>query len=130
MLKLMKLLSPSEIPKAIAPHGPVHEATFEHNKQYVIFSTHNNPFEERLSVELFDSTGRELDRVDLSSEYASGIFSIKHVRGDGVDFTFWSEDVLSLTYHDKPRRVLFQPTGVHYAKRLAAHHIIVEGPPL
>lgn len=73
----MKLLNPSEIPKAITPHGSVHEATFEHNKRYVVFSIHNNPFEERLSVELFDSSGQEYDRVDLSSEYASGIFSVR-----------------------------------------------------
>lgn len=125
----MKLLNPSEISKAITPYGPVHEATFEHIGRYVVFSTHNNPYEERLSIQLFDGNCDELERVDLSSEYASGLFDVKYVDESRVEFTFWSEDLLRLTYHDKPKRVLLQPTGVHYAKRLAAHHLTVEGPP-
>lgn len=124
----MKLIDKSEAPEFIMPAGAVHEATVEHEGHYLVFSTHNCPFEEELSIQLFGPEGQELERVNLYEQYAGGLFTLKEISDSGIEFTFWSEDRLRLTYHDKPKRVILQPQGVHYTKRLASRHIVVDGP--
>ena len=124
----MQLIAQSATSELIKPAGPVHEATVEHKGLYLVFSTHNSPFEEELSIQLFGPKGQELERVDLYGAYASGLFKLKEVSDNRIEFTFWSEDRLRLTYYEKPRRIILQPPGVHYAKRFTSRHVVVEGP--
>lgn len=124
----MRLIDQSETPLHITPAGSVHEATLEHDGRYVIFSTHDSPFEEELSIQLFNAEAQELERVDLYGAYAGGQFLLKDINDNFIEFTFWSDDRLRLTYHNKSKRVIFQPVGVHYTKRFSRHHMVVEGP--
>lgn len=124
----MKITGTSETTELITPAGPVHEATVEHEGRYIVFSTHDCPFEEGLSIQLFGPEGQELERVNLYAAYTGGVFAIKDISDSCIEFTFWSEDRLRLTYHHKPKRVILPPLGVHYIKRFASHHLVVEGP--
>lgn len=124
----MKLIDNSQIPGSMKPAGPVHEITVQHGERFLVFSTHNCPFEEELSVQLFDADGRELERVDLYEGFAGGLFALKDTRDNYVEFTFWSEDRMRLTYRDQPKRIIRAPLGVHYVSRFSRRHMIVEGP--
>lgn len=124
----MKLMDLPEAPKFITPAGPVYEATVKHEDRYLVFSTHDCPYEELLSIQLFSPEGQELERVSLYAAYAGGLFTLKDISDSCIEFTFWSEDRLRLTYREKPKRVILRPLEVHYAKPFARRHVIVEGP--
>lgn len=124
----MKLIDRPEVPEFVSPAGVVHECTMKHEDCYIAFSTHNCPFEEELSIQLYGPDGQELERIDLYGAYAGGLFTLKDISNGCMEFTFWSEDRMRLTYQHQPKRVIRQPLGVHYAKRFARHHMVVEGP--
>lgn len=121
----MKLIENSQIPEAIKPAGTVHEIIVTHKGNFLAFSTHNCPFEEQLSIQLFDTGGEELERIDLYGAYAGGLFTLKGIGDSWVEFTFWSEDPMRLIYHDQPRWVVRASLGVHYTRRFSRRHMVV-----
>lgn len=122
----MRLLDQSETPESIPPADTVYEATVEHDDRYLVFSTANCPYEEGLTIQLLTRDGEELERVNLEAPYSPGIFRLKEICADHVLFSFWGDDLLRLTYHEKPKRAFMKPVGVHYSKPFARRHVTVE----
>lgn len=122
----MKLLNQSDTLESITPADTVYEAVVEHDGRYLVFSTANCPYEEGLTIQLLTRDGKELERVNLEAPYSPGHFRLKEVCSNHVMFSFWGDDLIRLTYHEKPKRVIMSPVGVHYYRRFARRHVTVE----
>ncbi len=88
--------------------GLILEAQFVCGHHYLLFLTHDCPFEETLSIYLLDQSFNVLDRAEIFSMFTMGIFGDLKIENEReVSFTlFSSEEKFALTVLQAPQRVL------------------------
>lgn len=104
----------------VTVEGAVLEAQFEVDgaeragERFVLMLTHDCPYEERLSIYLFDAAFRTLDRVEICHIYTPGILSNVAADRHAIEFDFIHEQRCRVRVHDKPcwRRRPFAPIGI------------------
>lgn len=122
----MKQLTLSELPETICPEEKDIETVFMHRDRYIVFSTADEPFEETMAVEVFTSDGEKAEGASLWGLYTPGVLKLHSVGEDTIEFYFWPEILMRLTYLEKPRRILIGAKGVRYTHRLSPRHMLIE----
>lgn len=99
----------SKLKDSIEVTGKVLDAQYAVDDNYLLFVTEGNPFEEALYIYFIDSNLRIKDSVELSADYASGIFSnCSNVGLNSIKFSFFDkEDNWILTIFHSPRISFF-----------------------
>jgi hypothetical protein len=113
--------------------GAVLEAVVQCNKLYLLFLTDDIPFEEMLSVYLFDNQWHLLDSARIGGIYTTGSFSaLKLSQPNLIYFHFigntnWCIEILSNPKFRFPL-VISEPQGV-YRDFGFSRHFLVHGYP-
>jgi hypothetical protein len=90
--------------------GAILENQFECNVGYILFLTHDCPFEEGLSIYLLGHQYDILDRYELSGPYSTGwIHGVVIREPDSVDFSFYGDDQWELTMLPGPKLKIMLP---------------------
>ncbi len=99
--------------------GAVLEAQLAADSGWLLFITHDTPFEERLDVTLIDRSCRIVDMASFYGLYTTGNFRNLTLDSDkSVVFDFFSDHAWRVTLLDKPQfrfpvARLTEPAGVH-----------------
>jgi len=106
------------------------EAALECNVGYLIFLTHDCPFEETLSIYLIDHVGILQDKAHICAIYTTGIFSnLKIQQPDKVFFEFFAEGIFTVQIlPGSVFRIPFfsEPRGVYRSFGFKCHFIVVK----
>jgi len=107
------------------------DAALECNVGYLIFLTHDCPFEETLSIYLVDHVGILQDSAHICALYTIGIFSnLKIQQPDKVFFEFFAEGIFTVQIlPDSGLRIPFfsEPRGVYRPFGFKRRFIVAEG---
>jgi hypothetical protein len=99
--------------------GAVLEAQLAADAGWLLFTTHDTPFEEQLDIILIDRSYRIVDVASLYGPYTTGTFrNLAIESGESVLFDFFGDHVWRVTLLDRPRfrlplARLGEPAGVH-----------------
>lgn len=99
----------SKLNNSIQVLGGVLEAQYSADDSYLLFVTEGNPLEEALYIYFLDSKLRVKEILELSADYAEGIFSNPIIiEKDSIRFSFFGkEDNWILTVSENPRISFF-----------------------
>ncbi|MDE8602607.1 hypothetical protein M3I01_006660 [Marinomonas sp. RSW2] len=102
-------LNNSTVNDSVQLIGGVLEAQYTVGDNYLLFITEGNPLEEALYIYLIDNQLRIKDTLELSAEYASGIFKTPLIIGlDSIKFSFFEkDDNWLLSVSDNPKISFF-----------------------
>jgi hypothetical protein len=103
------ILNNSTLNDSIQVIGGVLEAQYTVDDKYLLFITEGNPLEEALYIYLLDNKLSIKDTLELSANYASGIFNNPLIIGlDSLRFSFFEkDDNWLLTVSDNPKVSFF-----------------------
>lgn len=103
------ILNNSMLNDSVQLMGGILEAQYTVGNNYLLFITEGNPLEEALYIYLVDSQLKIKDTLELSAEYASGIFKKPLIIGlNSIKFSFFTkDDNWLLTVSDKPKLSFF-----------------------
>ncbi|TYK66127.1 hypothetical protein [Colwellia echini] len=103
------ILSNSTLNDSIQVIGGILEAQYAVDDKYLLFITEGNPLEEALYIYLLDKKLSIKDTLELSANYASGIFNKPLIiGGDSIRFSFFDkDDNWLLTVSDNPKMSFF-----------------------
>ena len=103
-------------------------ASFKPTPGWLLFVTHDLPFEERLDILLLNRSHAVLDQAWLSWIYATGAFrNVKIQSHCSIVFDFFSDHSWRVTVLERPQfRLPFigEPTGAHRGLRFRRHFVI------
>ena len=103
------ILNNSTLNDSIQVIGGVLEALYTVDDSYLLFITEGNTLEEALYIYLLDNKLSIKDTLELSADYASGIFNNPLIIGlDSIRFSFFEkDDNWLLTVSGNPKVSLF-----------------------
>jgi len=106
------------------------EAALECDTGYLVFLTHDCPFEETLSIYLLDHAGIRLDSVNIGGMYTSGVFRNLQIQPpDKASFEFFAEATYTLKLLRRPRFCLpffAEPMGVSRRFGFKRHFVVTQ----
>lgn len=112
--------------------GVVLEAALRWAGGHLLFMTDDVPFEDQLSIQLFDHDWRLLDAATLGHAYTTGAFDALDIAPpDTVHFRFIGDTRWTLRLLPRPRRclpVLGDAPGVHRDWRWRRHFTLAGQP--
>lgn len=127
-----RLLRHGEDTGTVVP-GVVLEAQLALNGGWLLFTTHDIPFEEGLDITLLDGSCAITDAAALFGAYTTGVFrNLVIVSDDTVVFDFFGQRSWRVRLFDKPQfRLplpwLVEPVGVHrkfgFSRRFAVSEV-------
>lgn len=119
-------------PTGAVARGAVLEAALRWTGGYLLFMTDDVPFEDLLSIQLFDRDWRLLDAATLGHAYTTGAFgALDIVPPDTVHFHFIGDTRWTLRLLPRPRYclpVLGNAPGEHRAWRWQRHFTLAGAP--
>ena len=108
--------------------GTVLEAQLETGGRYLLFITHDTPYEEQLDILLLDRSFRQLDLAWLSWSGTTGGFRNLNIESDtSVVFDFFGERPWWVRVFEKPAfrlPLLSEPLGLHRKFGLSRHFAV------
>lgn len=90
---------------AIALKGLSLDAQFEHEGKFILFVTHDSPYEEFLHIYLLDKNFLTIDEIQMSQNMAQPlqlIGDLQIIEPNQLQFSFFGKDSWLLTVSEKP----------------------------